>query len=253
MGRRFILAIACVFLLAGKAAAGWYRVENYEGFIGSSPVHLSLQRYDGFGSGITVEGSYFHDAKQRPIALYGKIDGANLSLCEITDEREFDRVLVVGSKTPVDTTGCPFSLEVNESGVTGSWSKGVDKHPVTLKRGASLDDTGDLKLDGAVEIPFWAETVTDRFAGIYTKSGAGICMTKLHVINKKKSKVVQEIGFDDQNCNAGMLMTPIYMNVQKWMEGGKDVISVNFRGGGAGSTEDYGLSPKTGKYYKLAD
>ncbi len=51
--------------------------------------------------------------------------------------------------------------------------------------------------------------------------------------------------------NAGMLVTPIYMNVQKWVEGGKDVISVNFRGGGAGSMEDYGLSPKTGKYHKL--
>ena len=253
MGRRFILAIACVLSLAGKAAAGWYRVENYEGFIGSAPIHLSLQRYDGFGSGITVEGSYFYDAKQRPIALYGKIDGSSLSLCEITDDKESDRVLVVGSKTPVDTKGCPFSLEVGEDGATGSWNKGADKHPVTLKKVASLDDTGDLKLDGAVQIPFWAETPAERFAGIYTKSDAGICMTKLQVINKKKSKVVQEIGFDDPDCNAGMLMTPIYMNVQKWVEGGKDVISVNFRGGGAGSAEDYGLSPKTGKYHKLAN
>lgn len=253
MGRRFILAICCVLLLAGKAAAGWYRVENYEGFIGSAAVHLSLQRYDGFGSGITVEGSYFYDAKQRPIALYGKIDGASLSLCEIADDKEFDRVLVVGSKTPVGTTGCPFSLEVDEGGATGSWSNGADRHAVTLKKVASLDDTGHLKLDGAVEIPFWAETATDRFAGLYTKSDAGICMTKLQVINKKKSRVVQEIGFDDPDCNAGMVMTPIYMNVQKWVEGGKDVISVNFRGGGAGSTEDYGPSPRTGKYRKLAN
>ena len=110
MGRRFILAIACVLSLAGKAAAGWYRVENYEGSIGSASVHLSLQRYDGFGSGITVEGSYFYDAKQRPIALYGKIDGSSLSLCEITDDKEFDRVLVVGSRRMSTPKAARFHL-----------------------------------------------------------------------------------------------------------------------------------------------
>ncbi|WP_149791956.1 hypothetical protein [Mesorhizobium sp. NFR06] len=239
-----------MLMLSGKAFAGWYQVENYEGSIGPNPVHFSLQRYAGFGSGITVEGSYFHDARQSPIAIYGKADGSRLTLCEITDDKEFERVLVMGSKTPVDTTRCPFSLEIDENAATGSWSKGADKFPVTLKKVASFDDTGDLKIDGTVEIPFWAVTPTARFAGIYTKSDAGICMTKMQVINKKKGKVVQEIGFDDPDCNAGMLMTTIYMNVQKWMEGGKDIISVNFRGGGAGYTEDYVFNSKARKYRK---
>ncbi|TPI68513.1 hypothetical protein FJ420_18265 [Mesorhizobium sp. B3-1-3] len=250
MGRGFIATVFCLLMLSGKAFAGWYQVENYEGSIGPNPVHFSVQRYASFGSGITVEGSYFYDARQSPVAIYGKADGQRLTLCEIADDKEFERVLVMGSKTPVDTTGCPFSLEISDSGVAGSWSKGVDKFPVTLRKVASLDNTGDLKIDGIVEIPFWAETTRDRFAGIYTKSDAGICMTKMLVIDKKKRKAVQEIGFDDEDCNAGMSTTPIYMNVQKWVEGGKVVISVDFGGGKFASANDYVLNLKTRKYHR---
>ncbi len=227
MGRQFISAIFCVLLLTGKAAAGWYHVENYEGSIGSQPVHISLQTY-GFGSGIMVEGSYFYDAKQSPIAVYGKLDGNRLTLCEISNDKEFDRILVMGSKIPVDTTGCPFSLDMAESAASGTWSKGADKYPVALKKIASLDDTGDTKINGTVEIPFWAETAADRFAGVYTNTDAGTCMAKMQVVKKSSGKVVQEIAFDDDLCNAGMLMTAIYENVQKWVERRKDVISVNF-------------------------
>jgi len=248
MGRRFISAIFCLLLWSVTATAGMYHVENYEGSIGSNPVHVSLQTYDGFGSGITVEGSYFYDAKQTPVAVYGKIDGTTIALCEIADDKEFNRVLVMGSKTPVDTTGCPFSLDTSESGATGSWNKGADKYPVTLRKVASLDDTGEGKIDGTVEIPFWAETAADRFAGVYAKTDSGICMAKMQVIKKASGKVAQEIAFDDDICGAGMLMTPIYMNVQKFVERGKDVISVNFRDGGAGDAKDYVFNRKTKKY-----
>ncbi|MGX7872355.1 hypothetical protein ACVDG5_005365 [Mesorhizobium sp. ORM6] len=142
-----------MLLMSGKAAAGWYHVENYEGTIGSQSVHVSLQTYDSFGSGITVEGSYFYDAKQSPIAVYGKLNGTKLALCEISGKKEFERILVMGSKTPVDTAGCQFSLDIAESGATGTWSKGADTYPVTLRKVASLDDTGDTKIDGPVEIP----------------------------------------------------------------------------------------------------
>ncbi|WP_434722366.1 hypothetical protein [Mesorhizobium sp. RIZ17] len=251
MAGRFVCAISCVLLLCGNAAAGWYHVENYEGSIGSQPVHISLQTYDGFGSGITVEGSYFYDAKQSPIAVYGRITGTRLALCEISGKKEFDRVLMVGSKAPVDTAGCPFSIDMTENGATGTWSKGADTYPVTLKKVASLDDKGEVKIDGTVEIPFWAETAADRFAGIYADTDSGTCMKKMQVIKKRSGKVVQEIAFkDDDACSAGMLMTSIYMNVEKWVEGGKDVISVNFSGGGAGHTEDYAFSPKANKYRK---
>ncbi|MGX8008017.1 hypothetical protein ACVDG8_002925 [Mesorhizobium sp. ORM8.1] len=248
MGKLFISVVFCLLALTGQAAAGWYQVDNYEGSIGPNPVHLSLQRYDSFGSGITVEGSYFYDARQSPKALYGKISGASVSLCEIADDKEFDRVLVIGSKAPVDTIGCPFSLDISDSGATGTWSKGADKLPVTLKKVASLDNTSEGKIDGTVEIPFWAETTTDRFAGIYENTGSGICMTKLLVISKKTGKPVQQIGFGGDDCNAGMLMTPIYMNVEK--EPGEDVISLGFRDGGAGYTQDYAFGPKARKYRK---
>lgn len=248
MGRLFISAIFCVLLLTVKAAAGWYHVENYEGYIGPQPVHVSLQTYDGFGSGMTVEGSYFYDAKQSPIAVFGKLNGTRVALCEISNDKEFDRILVVGSKIPVDTTQCPFFLDMAESGATGTWSKGADKYPVTLKKVASVDDTSDTKIDGTVEIPFWAETAAHRFAGVYTNTDSGTCMAKLQVIKKSSRKVVQEIAFDDDGCDAGMLMTSIYANVQKWVERRKDIISVNFRGGGAGHTIDYAFDRKAKKY-----
>ncbi|TIU78219.1 MAG: hypothetical protein E5W13_12015 [Mesorhizobium sp.] len=253
MGRLSISAICFVLLLTGKAAAGWYQVDNYEGSIGPNPVHLSLQRYDSFGSGITVEGSYFDDAEQSPIAVYGKISGTSVSLCEIADDKEFDQVLVMGSKTPVDTTGCPFSLNVGERGATGTWSKGPDKFPVTLKKVASLDNNGKAKIDGTVEIPFWAQTATHRFAGVYEKAGFLACMTKLQVINKKRKKIVQVIRFGGDDCNAGILMTAIYMNVQKQTERNLEVISVNFGGSSSGYTQDYVFSVRTKKYQQLVD
>ncbi|ESX40152.1 hypothetical protein NLY43_04775 [Mesorhizobium sp. C416B] len=247
MVRQFVSAVFCLLLLSGKATAGWYHVENYEGSIGPNPAHLSLQTYT-FGSSLTVEGSYFYDDKQSPIPLYGKISGTSIALCEIADDEEFQRVIVMGSKTPADTTGCPFSLELADGVLTGSWSKGADKFPVNLKKVAGLDDTGEGKIDGSVEIPFWAQTATDRFAGVYTKTDNGICMTKMQVINKKRQKVVQTIKFGGDLCNAGMLMTPIYFNVQKSVERGKDIISVSFYDGRAGYEEDYVFDRKTRKY-----
>jgi hypothetical protein len=132
--------------------------------------------------------------------------------------------------------------------LTGSWSKGADKFPVSLRKVGGLDDTGEGKVEGTVEIPFWAQTTTDRFAGIYTKTDSGICMTKMQVINKKRKKVVQTIKFGGELCNAGMLMTPIYENVQKWVERRKDIISVNFYDGRAGYDEEYVFDGKTKKY-----
>ena len=247
MGKWLLAVTLCLLVSSGKAFAGWYQVKNYEGSIGPNPVHLSLQRYDGFGSGITVEGSYFYDAKQSPIALYGKAEGTKLTLCEIADDKELDRVLVMGSKMPIDTAGCPLSLDLSESGATGTWIKGMEKFPVVLQQVAGLDDTAEGRVKGIVEIPFWAQTAIHRFTGIFTKTDAGICMAKLQVISKKQRKAVQSIRFDDNDCNAGMLMTPIYMNVQKQDE---EIISVNFRGNG-GYTVEYGFSPKTGTYHRL--
>jgi len=192
--------------------------------------------------------SLVYDAKQIPIALYGKANGTSLALCAIANDEEFERVIVMGKKTGLDTSGCPFSLELGDGVLTGSWSKGADKVPVSLRKVAGLDDTGEGKVEGTVEIPFWAQTATDRFAGIYSKTDNGICMTKMQVINKKRQKAVQTIKFGGELCNAGMLMTPIYWNVQKSVELGKDIISVNFYDGRAGYEEDYVFDRKTKKY-----
>ncbi|WP_181166193.1 hypothetical protein [Mesorhizobium sp. B2-5-13] len=243
MGRRFISTVVCLLLLNAKAVAGWYHVENYEGFLGASPIHFSIQTYDSLGSAPKVDGSYFYDAKQIPIALYGTVSGTRFVLCEFSNDEEFYQ------SPPINAARCPFSLDLKGNAVTGSWSKGTDRYPVTLKKIASLDDTGEAKIDGTVEIPFWAQTATDRFSGIYTNTSAGLCMEKVQVIKKSSRKVVQEITFaDDDVCSAGMLMTTIYMNVQKWVEQGKDIISVNFQGGGAGTAVDYVFNSRTRKY-----
>jgi hypothetical protein len=52
MRRCFALAVARLMLLNGKAAAGWYRVDNYVGFLGPDPIHFSTQPYASFESGI---------------------------------------------------------------------------------------------------------------------------------------------------------------------------------------------------------
>jgi hypothetical protein len=248
MKRYFLPTITCPLLLSGKAVAGWYHVENYIGFVGPDPIHFSIQRYDGFGSGITVEGSYFYDAKQSPVAIYGKANGTRLELCEIADDKEFHQKIIMGSKTPFDTSACPLSLDVNESGATGTWTKGTVKYPVTLKKVAMLDDTGPGKVEGTVEIPFWAQTKKHMFSGIYTNRETGICMETLQIINKRSRKVDQTIHFkDDDICTSGTLMTTIYRNVEKDTQKG-DAIYVNFSNSSAGYSVDYGYDRKTGKY-----
>jgi hypothetical protein len=248
MKKAVLFAVVFFCLLSGRAVAGWYHVENFTGSVGPYPVHVSLQTYDSFGSGITVEGSYYYDSKDNPIPLYGTNKNGEVALCEISDDKTFDRVIVVGSKTPVDTTGCSFSLGVDDHGAAGTWSNGTKSYPVTLKKVATLDDTGDAKLDGTVEIPFWAQTASHMFVGDYANSSDGLCMRKLAVIDKATKTVDQLIGFDDDDCNAGMVMTPIYMNVEKSGSGTAALISVDVRDGKMGHSKDYRYDAATNRY-----
>jgi hypothetical protein len=248
MLRKYIFAFVCFWSLAGKAFAGWYHVENYEGTVGSTPIHLSLQIYKGFGSGINVEGNYFEDKTRSTVPLYGKIEGKKLRFCEIADDKEFQRIMVYGSKKPVDTSNCPLSIELTDDTAKGTWTKGEIQSPVVLRKIAMLDDTGEGIVEGKVEIPFWAQTVTHTFSGIYTKSDIGICMKKLLVIDKHNGKISQEIISDDEDC-AGKAMTQIYRNVEKWT-GKKNMISVNLSGKFADSI-NYKFNPKTGKLRQI--
>lgn len=176
MRKALFCGAICLALSGGPAFAGWYHVENFTGSIGPYPIHLSLQTYDHFGSGITVVGSYYYDTKGSPIPLYGRYNDGKPELCEIADDKALEKILIVGSKTVIDTTGCPFALDVDQSGATGTWRKGSRQYPVTLKRVGTLDDTGDAKLEGTVEIAFWAQTACDVVFGIYANRGSGICM-----------------------------------------------------------------------------
>ncbi|MFK8251672.1 hypothetical protein [Ancylobacter terrae] len=250
MHRWAIAAFVLALLPVSPAAAGWYRVETYTGTVGPYPVTLSLQRYDDFGSGITVEGSYVYDRRQSPIALYGTAEGARLRLCETAEAAEIQRILVQGLKTPVDTAACPFTLDVGPDGASGTWSAGGRNLPVALTRTGRLDDTGAGVVEGTVAIPFWAQTARHRFAGIYTKSDAGICMTRLQAIDKTSAKVTGEIAFDRDDCNAGMVMTSIYLNATaRAAHGiGSYVVAVEFRDGRAGTTADYLFNDTNGTF-----
>jgi len=250
MGIWFALAVTCLSPSSVAAAtAGWYRVDNYVGSIGADPIHFSIQTYADFGSGITAEGSYFSDAKQSPIAIYRRARGKTLELCEIPDDKALDRILWTGSKTPVDTAGCPFALDLRDGGATGTWTRGATIYLVALEKVATLDDTGETKVNGTVAIPFWAQTPRSMFSGIYENTKSGVCMRKLQIINKGDKTVEQELDFDKDGC-AGTLMTAIYWNVEKRIENGADVISINFQDGGAGHATDYVFNRATRKYSK---
>lgn len=244
--RRLTLAIAALLLFSQSAAAGWYRVDNYEGTVGPDVIHLSLQTYD-FGSGITVEGSYFIDGHNSPAVVYGQAADGKIRLCEIADEVEFESKLVQGSAIPFDMSDCPIVLDMDANGAVGIWGVGGDGHAVALRKVASLDDTGEGTITGTVAIPFWDHTASHMFSGRYTQTDIGICMEELQVINKQTSQVDQEISFDEDDlCGAGAVMTQIYQNVEIYSDGATELVSVNFADGRWGYAMDYLVDPATG-------
>ncbi len=245
--KRTALAIAALLLLSQSASAGWYRVQNYQGAVGPNVVQLSLQTYE-FGSGITVEGSYFIEGENKPVVIYGQAFDNRLQLCEIADEAEFESKLVQGSSTPVDTSACPIVLEIEGDKAVGFWEIGGESHAVTLREVASLDDTDTGAIDGTVAIPFWDHTASHRFSGIYAQTNDGvICMERLLVINRATSQVDQEIAFEDDDlCAAGTVMTQIYRNVETYGDTDAEMVSVNFADGRWGYTVDYLVDPVTG-------
>lgn len=244
---RAALAAFMFVLLCQQAVAGWYEVENYEGEIAGSPISLSLQYYS-FGSGITVEGSYYFLDERRPVAIYGGLQHHGVRLCEISSEAELQRIIVTGSKTPFDFAKCPLVLSLKGNRAVGRWKRGGVDHAVDLKKIASLDDSDEPSVKGPLVIPFWAQTPTYMFAGTYENTSSGICMTKVAFINKLSGKTDHELRYGGDPCDAGMVMTPIYLNVQTWIEAGAEIISINFGDGAAGSSEDYVYDDKAKRF-----
>ena len=245
------LAVTGLLMFSQSAFAGWYQVTNYEGTIGERYVQVSLQTYD-FGSGITVEGSLVSADDDGPIALYGTTEGADLSLCMIATPEELDAVLIQGSTTPVDTTDCPFALTKSADGFEGTLTVDGDSSPVSLQLLATLDDTGDGVVTGTVEIPFWKQTEAHSFLGTYAKTDMGICLTTLQVINRSTGAIDQELALSEDSCNAGMVMTPIYLNVETFEGDDGPLVSVNYLDNQGGYAEDYAVDAETGLLTKLA-
>lgn len=235
--RQFFAAFIIV-ALNQPAFAGWYRVDNYRGEVNGKPIQLSLQRYE-FGSGITIEGSYFLEAERRPVALYGMLNGERAILCEITSDAELDRIVVRGSKTPFDFSDCPLTLDVTEGQAVGQWKRDGGPEHVSLVHVASLDDRREQNLAGRFVIPFWAQTEAHMFTGTYENFPSGICLSKVEMVRKSTGKVDQTLTYGGEGCTAGMVMTPIYMNIQKWIDGSTAVISVNFKDNAAGFSDDF--------------
>ena len=252
MKTSFALAVAGMALFSQSAFAGWYQVANYEGTIGDRTVSVSLQTYE-FGSGITVEGSLVSPDGASPLALYGTAEGTSLSLCTLATREDIDTVLIQGSTTPVDTTDCPFALARTDDGIEGTYTLDGESSAVSLRQVATLDDTGEDRLTGTVQIPFWMQTATHRFLGTYAQTDSGICLQTLQLLNKGTGAVDQELDLSADGCNAGMVMTPIYLNVETFEGDDGGIVSVNYRDNGAGYAGDYSVDPRTGLLSPLTE
>ncbi|WP_456311251.1 hypothetical protein [Serratia proteamaculans] len=203
------------FLLAGSAHAGWYVVDNYEGSIGAWPIHLSLQEYDSYGSGLNIKGSYYYDKYHAPIPLYGKRTADALELCEVHGADDYDRALVQGTKKGFDTQSCPFRLALKAGELTGHWQQGEKRYAVALKHTASLNNTAEERISARhVDIPFWGQTPTHSFIGHYQASTDGIAIDSISVINKKTGNTDQTINPQRPPCQFGFYMTAIYQNME---------------------------------------
>lgn len=247
--QRLVIAAVAILAFGPPAMAGWYQVDNYEGDVGGRAIRLSLQQYD-FGSGITVEGSYYLEAERRPIAVYGKVEEGRAVLCEISGDAELERIVVMGSKTPFDFSACPVLLTFDADRVEGQWKReGID-HAVALKKVGSLNDRDKPSVEGDVEIPFWAQTATHMLVGRYENTASGICMSAVRFINKASGKIDQELRYGGDPCDAGMLMTPIYMNVEVHAGAKSDEIWINYRDNAGGTSDTYVFDRKAKAYVK---
>lgn len=214
---RAIFSAVFLLLIGSKAIAGWYQVSNYVGNIGKYPIHISIQKYDSFGSGLTIKGSYYYDKIMTPIPLYGKYSGQDsVEICEIHNDDEFEKIIIKGSKSPINTKSCQFKLTLNESGAHGTWANGAASYEVSLHLIGAFSDTKTGFIKGTVEIPYWGQSQNHMFIGVYEDTGSGISINRIKVVNKIRKAVIQELNPQKHDCLFGFFMTPIYMNVESY-------------------------------------
>lgn len=242
----FAFLLALFLLVCHSADAGWYNVTNYVGHIGEYPVHVSIQKYESFGSGLNIQGSYYYDRHMAAIPLYGKLDeNRKLSLCEIHSDDEYAKVLIHGSKSPVDTSDCPFHLKVVGRSTSGTWEYGGRRYEVVLNEIARLDDVQELAITGEFEIPFWGQTPKHLFFGAYELKGNDV-RTAVKVVNKRSRQMIQVIHPEAHECFFGFYMTPIYMNVESYGSNGSEQVLFHCHDPRDGSIAIYRLNISTG-------
>lgn len=220
------IALAALFF-ATHAHAGWYVVDNYAGTLGSMPVHVSLQEYDSYGSGLTIKGSYYYDKYHAPIPLYGKRTSDRIELCEVHTSEEYEHALIEGTKAGFDTHACPFSLNVEGGDLRGEWRQGKKRYPVTLKNTGSLDNRTQEQITGQqIAIPFWGQTATHSFIGLYEQKADRIEINRIDVVNKKTGNVDQTLNPQQYRCDFGFFMTAIYQNIEA--DNHSDRVTLNY-------------------------
>lgn len=210
MSSIIFLGVGCGY---SEASESWYVVDNYTGTIGKYPVHLSIQSYD-FGSDVNVEGSYYYDYHNSPIVLFGKEKAGDIVLCEISGKENFERYIVSGDK--YDATTCPFRITKYGQTLKGEWKNKNINLDVTLSKVASMDKYNITSKNGELDVPFWGDTDKHSFIGIYKQGDDGVTINEIKVLSKDDGQVIQVINPQDNKCDFGFYMTPIYQNVERF-------------------------------------
>lgn len=210
-GRIKLIAIPFLFTSI-STHANWYAIDNYEGKIGSAKVHVSLQTYEHFGGG-NIRGSYYYDKYSAPIPLYGQRTNSSMKLCEVHSGWGYE--LDMDHQNKDGTHFCPFALTTSDDEVKGTWQHEGSTHIVLLVRSNSLKgESIKINKQEGVEIPYWGQTPTHSFIGIYQKNENGIYIDKINIINKSTGKVDQTINPQSKTCDFGFYMTSIYQNIE---------------------------------------
>lgn len=217
------LYAALAFLLLSNAAyAGWYQIKSYEGTIGNLPVHISLQTFDKLnGKADThIVGTYYYDAYRIPLRLDGKLlPGGGMTLCE-SDLRPGEQQVNEGVERR-----CTFALQVSANKLTGRWKAGATSLDVQLHQIAELDNNDEERIEGRMEIPMWYHTKKAMFIGVYSKIDVceKLAMSELKIVripdgvilgNIPLAEPEEDADSDYLRCEAGLLMTEIYSNVE---------------------------------------
>jgi hypothetical protein len=226
--------LACLAVHCSAASAGWYQITNYEGTIGTAPVHISLQGYAKLNQGdARLTGSYYYNKHRIPLKLDGlRSTSGEITLCEST----------VKAGDPVDKTSkprCTFTLHPSPEGLKGSWKDGATALEVRLNQVGLLDNNDQERLEGKLEIPMWYHTSKAMFVGVYrkVKECDRIVMTELRVVSVAHGRTLanllegkERLAPDEELavCQSGILMTNIYQN----LESGNSARSVTIHYGG---------------------